>query len=104
MSSLMQQVSHQLELKQCNSSVYHPEIQRALERFQQTLKNMICTYCFQYEKQWDQRIHLLLFAMREAVQGLLSFSPFELVFICTVCGPLKLLKESWLTKEPLPTC
>ena len=28
-----------------------------------------------------------------------AFSPFELVFGCTVRGPLKVLKESWLREE-----
>ena len=61
---------------------------------------MIRAYCLQFEKQWDQGIHLLLFAVREAVQESLGFSPFELVFGRTVRGPLKLLKEGWLTEEP----
>ena len=99
MSSVMQQVTYQLGIKQCKSAAYHPESQGALERFHQTLKNMIRAYCFQYEKQWDQGIHLLLFAVREAVQESLGFSPFELVFGRTVRGPLKVLKESWLREE-----
>ena len=43
-------------------------------------------------------VHLVLFAAREAVQESLGFSPFELVFGHTVRGPLKLLKEKWLTE------
>ena len=35
---------------------------------------------------------MLLFAVREAVQESLGFSPFELVFGRTVRGPLKVLK------------
>ena len=99
MSNVMQQVTYQLGIKQCKSAAYHPESQGALERFHQTLKNMIRAYCFQYEKQWDQGIHLLLFAIREAVQESLGFSPYELVFGCTVRGPLKVLKESWLKED-----
>ena len=52
-----------------------------------------------FEKDWDEGVHLLLFAAREAVQETLGFSPFELVFGCTVRGPLKLLKEKWLNDE-----
>ena len=99
MSNVMQQVTFELGIKQCKSAAYHPESQGALERFHQTLKNMIRAYCFQYERQWDQGIHLLLFAVREAVQESLGFSPFELVFGRTVRGPLKVLKESWLIEE-----
>jgi len=61
---------------------------------------MIRAYCFEYQTEWDQGIHMLLFAVREAVQESLGFSPFELVFGRTVRGPLKLLKENWLASEP----
>jgi hypothetical protein len=61
--------------------------------------NMIRTFCLQYEKDWDDGVHLLLFAAREAVQESFGFSPFELVFGHTVRGPLKLVKEKWLDEH-----
>ena len=97
MYGVMQQVTYQLGIKQCKSAA---ESQGALERFHQTLKHMIRAYCFQYEKQWDQGIHLLLFAVHEAVQESLGFSPFKLVFGRIVRGPLKVLKEDWLREDP----
>ena len=42
---------------------------------------------------------MLLFAVRESVQKSLGFSPFELVFVHTVRGPLKLLKEKFLSDD-----
>ena len=42
---------------------------------------------------------MLLFAVRESVQESLGFSPFELVFGHTVRGPLKLLKEKFLSDD-----
>ena len=80
MSGIFQQVMHELGITQFKSSPYHPESQGALERFHQTLTNMIRSYCFDTEKDWDEGIHLLLFAVRESVQESLGFSPFELVF------------------------
>ena len=41
MSGIFQQVMHELGITQYKSSPYHPERQGALERFHQTLKNMI---------------------------------------------------------------
>ena len=99
MSGIFQQVMYELGIKQYKSSAYHPESQGALERFHQTLKNMIRSYCFDTEKDWDEGIHLLLFAVRESVQESLGFSPFELVFGHTVRGPLKLLKEKFLSDD-----
>ena len=89
----------ELGIKQYKSSTYHPESQGALERFHQTLKNMIRSYFFDMEKDWDEGIYLLLFAVRESVQESFWFSPFELVFGHTVRGPLKLLKEKTLSDD-----
>ena len=68
---------HELGIKQYRSSAHHPGSSGALERFHPT-KNMIRSYCF--EKDWDEGIYLLLFAVKESVQESLGFSPFELVF------------------------
>ena len=54
MSGIFQQVMHELGITQYKSSPYHPERQGALERFHQTLKNMIRSYCFDTEKDWDE--------------------------------------------------
>ena len=43
-----------------------------------------------------------MFVARESVQETLRFSPFELVFGHVVCGPLKMLKESWLAVDDDP--
>ena len=99
MSGLFQQVVFQLGAKQIKSSAYHPKSQGALEWFHSTLENMIRTYCLDNENDWDEGISLLLFAVRESVQESLCFSPFELVFGHSVCGPLKLLKETWLSEN-----
>ena len=72
-SGLFQQVMHELGIEQYTSSAYHPESQGALERFHQTLKNMIRTYCLEFQKDWDEGVHLLLFAAREAVQETLGY-------------------------------
>ena len=102
MSGIFQQVMHELGIKQYRSSAYHLGSQGALERFHQTLKNMIRSYCFETEKDWDEGIHLLLFAVRKPVQESLGFSPFELVFGHTVRGPLKLLKKKFLSQVDTP--
>ena len=91
---------HVLGVQQYKSSAYHPESQGAIERFHQTLKSMIRPYCFEYQNEWDQGIHMLLSAVRETLQDSLGFSPFKLVFGRIMRGALKLLKESWLDEEP----
>ena len=78
------------------SSAYHPQSQGALERFHQTLKTMIRAYCVEHDKDWNEGLPLLLFAIREVPNESLGFSPFELVFGRSARGPLALVKEKWL--------
>ena len=80
---------YQLGIDQQTSTAYHPESQGTLERFHQTLKSMIRTYCFEFEHDWDEGIPFLMFAARDSTQESLRFSPFELVFGHSVKGPLK---------------
>ena len=82
-------------LKQLRIRHYHSG---ACERFHQTLKTMIRTYRLVFEKDWDEGVHLQMFAFRDVVQESLGFSPSELVFAHNVRGPLKLLREKWLCK------
>ncbi|XP_071959881.1 uncharacterized protein [Antedon mediterranea] len=96
MSKIFKQVLEQLGVAHISSSAYHPQSQGELERFHQTLKNMIKTYCLQCEKEWDEGVPLLLFAVRETVQESLGFSPFELVYGHSVRGPLKIVIERLL--------
>ena len=95
-SMVFAQTMKELGIKHIVSSAYHPESQGALERYHQTLKNMMKTYCLGRKKDWDEGVPLLLFATREVVQESLGFSPFELVFGHAVRGPLQMLKEQWL--------
>ena len=89
----------QLGIKQVKSTAYHPQSQGAVERFHQTLKTMLRAYCLQENKDWDEGLPLLLLTVRESVHASLGFSPFELVFGHTPHGPLKFLKEVWLTDD-----
>ncbi|XP_072051590.1 uncharacterized protein [Amphiura filiformis] len=98
-SGLFKQILKELGIEQNLATAYHAQSQGALERFHQTLKNMAKCYCLENEKDWDEGIHLLLFAVRDSVQETLGFTPFELVFGHSVRGPLKLLKEKWLGED-----
>lgn len=60
---------------------------------------MLRAYCLEFNKDWDEGVHLLLFAVCEVVQESLGFSPAELVFAHTIRGPIKLLKEKGLNEE-----
>lgn len=96
LSTLCAQVFKSLNITHRVSSAFHPESQGSLERFHQTLKAMLRKYCIETGSEWDEGVPLLLFAIRDAVQESLKFSPSELVFGHAVKGSLKVLKERML--------
>ncbi|KAL0153620.1 hypothetical protein M9458_051100, partial [Cirrhinus mrigala] len=100
-SKVFAQVLRELGVAHKMSSAYHPESQGALECFHQTLKSMLRAYCLSTGKDWVEGLPMLMFAVRETVQESLGFSPAELVFGHTVRGPLKLLSEQLLSKDPV---
>lgn len=85
------QVMSELSIKHQVSSAYHPQSQGTLERFHQTLKSMLRKYCAESNREWDEGLPQLLFAIQETIQESLGFSPTELVFGHTVRGLLRLL-------------
>uniref|UniRef100_A0AAZ3NMD4 Gypsy retrotransposon integrase-like protein 1 n=1 Tax=Oncorhynchus tshawytscha TaxID=74940 RepID=A0AAZ3NMD4_ONCTS len=99
LSKLFKQVLKSLSITHRVASAYHPESQGALEGWHQTLKSMLRKYCLESEKDWDEGVPLVLFAACETVQESLGFSPTELVFGHTVRGPIKVLKEQFLSQE-----
>ncbi|PIK42952.1 hypothetical protein BSL78_20195 [Apostichopus japonicus] len=97
---LFSEVLQTLGIRQTASSAYHPESQGALERYHQTLKNMLKTFCHESQMDWDKGIDFVVFATRETPNESTGFSPFELIYGHEVRGPLKLMKEKWLTDSP----
>ena len=99
MSGVFQEVLRELGIKQLKSSAYHPQSQGTLERYHQTLNNMIRAYCEDFPEDWDKGIPFLLFATRDSPNESTGFIPFELVYGHEVRGPLKLIKERFLSEE-----
>lgn len=73
-ANIFKQVMSTLGIKQHLSSAYHPESQGALERWHQTLKSMLTKYCLETEKEWDEGLPLVLYAIRSTQQESLGFS------------------------------
>lgn len=94
-SHLFRQVMEDLSVYHVTSSAYHPQSQGCLERFHQTLKSMLKKYCLEHNRDWDEDIDKLLFAIRECPQESLGYSPFELVYGREIRGPLKVVKDQW---------
>lgn len=90
----------QLKARHNISSAYHPQSQGALERFHQTLKSLLRSYCTELGGDWEEGLPWLLLAIREVVQESTGFSPNELVFGHVVRGPAAVLADEWRKEKP----
>uniref|UniRef100_A0A8C5CMY1 Gypsy retrotransposon integrase-like protein 1 n=1 Tax=Gadus morhua TaxID=8049 RepID=A0A8C5CMY1_GADMO len=99
-SHLFSQVLKQLGVKHNKASAYHAQSQGALERFHQSLKSLLRTYCVKLDGDWEEGLPWLLLAAREVSQESTGFSPNDLVFGHNVRGPLDLLCEQWKDAAP----
>ncbi|XP_028253710.1 uncharacterized protein LOC114429061 [Parambassis ranga] len=94
-SKLLQQVYQLLGVKGIKTTPYHPQTDGLVERYNQTLKNMLRKFVSSTGGDWDQWLPYLLFAYREVPQASTGFSPFELLYGRQVRGPLDLLRDYW---------
>lgn len=88
-------------MKQIRTSVYHPQTDGLVERFNQTLKAMLRRAIREDGRNRDQLLPYLLFAVREVPQTSTGFSPFDLLYSYKPRGLLDIAKEAW-EEQPCP--
>ncbi len=95
MSRTIRKLYGLLGIKSVRTSVYHPQTDGLVERFNRTLKTMIRKFVHEDARNWDKWLEPLLFAVREVPQASTGFSPFELLYGRQPRGVLDVLRETW---------
>ncbi len=95
MSRTIRKLYELLGIKSVHTSVYHPQTDGLVERFNRTLKTMIRMFVHEDAKNWDKWLEPLLLAVREVPQASTGFSPFELLYGRQPHGVLDVLRETW---------
>ncbi len=102
MSRLMADLCQLLRVKHLRTTVYHPQTDGLVERFNQTLKQMLRRVAAEDRRDWDQMLPYVLFGIREVPQASTGFTPFELLFGRQRRGLLDVAKEAWEQQQPTP--
>ncbi len=100
MSRLMADLCRLLQVKQLRTTVYHPQMDGLVERFNQTLKQMLRWVAAEDKRDWDQMLPYVLFGIREVPQASTGFTPFEFLFGRQPRGLLDVAKEAWEQQQP----
>uniref|UniRef100_A0A9J8C449 Gypsy retrotransposon integrase-like protein 1 n=1 Tax=Cyprinus carpio carpio TaxID=630221 RepID=A0A9J8C449_CYPCA len=95
MSRIMADLCKLLKVRQIRTSVYHPQTDGLVERFNKTLKQMLRRVVAEDQRDWDQMIPYVLFGIREVPQASTGFTPFELLFNRQPRGLLDVAREAW---------
>ena len=98
-SQLFLELYRMLGVKAIRTTPYHPQTDGLVERFNQTLKQMLRKTIDEEGREWDKLLPYVLFAYREVPQSSTGFSPFELIYGRDVRGPLDVLKEDWIHNQ-----
>ena len=96
---LMSEVYQTFNATHLKSSVYHPQANGLVERFNATLMSMLRKLSEGRPEEWDLYLPAALFAYREVPQASLGYSPYEVIFGSQPRGPLELLRQNWTKEE-----
>ena len=80
LSHLMLDVCKALGTKKLNTTAYHPQCNGMVERFNCTLKSMLCKHSAQFGNQWDKYLSGLLWAYRNMPHESTHEKPSYLLF------------------------
>ncbi len=69
-SRLMADLCRLLQVRQIKTTVYHPQTDGLVERFNQTLKQMLRRVATDNRRDWDKMLPYVLFGIREVTPGL----------------------------------
>uniref|UniRef100_A0A9J7WVK0 ribonuclease H n=1 Tax=Cyprinus carpio carpio TaxID=630221 RepID=A0A9J7WVK0_CYPCA len=103
MSRVMADLCKLLKIKQLRTTVYHPQTDGLVERFNQTLKLMLRRVAAEDKRDWDKMLPYVLFGIRDVPQVSTGFTPFELLFGRQPRGLLDVGGEAW-EQQPAVHC
>ena len=94
-SGFMKEVYNFLGIRHVKTSPYRPQSNGNLERFHNTLMQMV-RKSLTNKRDWDVYLPYFLFACREAPSSVTGYSPFELLYGRHAHRPLDILRQQWL--------
>ena len=87
LSKLMEDVYKLMGITNTNTTAYHPQMDGLVERFHQTLTDMLAKSIEKNNKDWDKHLPYVMFGYRSGLQQSTWESPFYLLYGWDPCLP-----------------
>lgn len=90
-SQVFKEMCKLLGLHKTRTTSLRPQSDGMVDKFNATIENMLASFVFENQKDWDEHIFLLMMAYRSAVHETTKVSPYEMMFGRTINLPIDLV-------------
>ena len=101
-SSVFRELCSLLKIQKTTTTVYHPESDGFVERFNRTLENMLSRYIEDNQTDWDLHLQSVMLAYRSAVQDTTGYTPHFLMTGREINPPIDVMFRG--TQQPSTPC
>ena len=89
MSKIVSAVCDLYQIRNVNTSAYHPQTDGLVERFNSSLMKSLSQFTASYQKDWDISLPAVIFEFRIAPSPTIDESPFCLLYGREPCLPME---------------
>ena len=90
-SELVKEIYVLLQIRKMHTTLYHPQCNGMVERFNRTLLDMLATTIGNHQADWQHHIRKLCLTYNSSIHSTTGFSPFFLMFGRQVTLPIDLM-------------
>ena len=99
-SEVMSAMRHKLGIEAKYSAPFHFMSHGSVERVQRTIESILRKLLME-NREWDKILPYIAFALRETPHSSTGYSPAELVFGHQFRGLLEVVRETWISGDPI---
>ena len=103
-SALFKEICDLLGIQKTRTTPLHPQSDGMVERGNRTISHMLSAFVSDNQRDWDERINLLMLAYRSSVHETTNVTPNEMMFGRQVTLPIELIYGKPAPNEEIHNC